>query len=63
MRTKKRERFAPGGQSTQMIVGADATADAGILAHQRPALRQLPAAPRLLFGLQPDPGFVVGACR
>lgn len=32
MRTKKRERFAPGGQSTQMIVGADATADAGILA-------------------------------
>ncbi len=31
LRTKKRERFAPGGQSTQMIIGADATADAGIL--------------------------------
>ena len=31
LRTKKRERFAPGGQSTQMIVGADATPDAGIL--------------------------------
>jgi len=29
--TKKRERFAPGGQSTQMIVGADATTDDGIL--------------------------------
>src|SRR5690606_22808111 len=32
MRTKKRPRFAPGGQSTQMIVGADATSDADILA-------------------------------
>ncbi|WP_406872539.1 putative DNA modification/repair radical SAM protein [Aminobacter sp. P9b] len=31
VRTKKRERFAPGGQSTQMIIGADATPDAGIL--------------------------------
>lgn len=31
MRTGKRERFAPGGQSTQMIIGADATPDAGIL--------------------------------
>lgn len=31
LRTKTRERFAPGGQSTQMIVGADATPDAGIL--------------------------------
>ena len=30
-------------------------------ADQRPALRQLPSAPRLLFRLQPDPGFVVGA--
>jgi putative DNA modification/repair radical SAM protein len=29
--TKKRRRFAPGGQSTQMIVGADATSDADIL--------------------------------
>ncbi len=31
LRTKKRQRFAPGGQSTQMIIGADATPDAGIL--------------------------------
>lgn len=31
LRTKKRVRFAPGGQSTQMIVGADATTDADIL--------------------------------
>lgn len=31
LKTKKRERFAPGGQSTQMIVGADATSDDGIL--------------------------------
>ncbi len=31
LRTKKRPRFAPGGQSTQMIVGADATPDATIL--------------------------------
>lgn len=31
LRTKTRERFAPGGQSTQMIVGADATSDDGIL--------------------------------
>jgi putative DNA modification/repair radical SAM protein len=31
LRTRRRERFAPGGQSTQMIVGADATPDATIL--------------------------------
>jgi putative DNA modification/repair radical SAM protein len=31
LRTKKRERFAPAGQSTQMIVGADATTDADVL--------------------------------
>jgi putative DNA modification/repair radical SAM protein len=31
LRTGKRQRFAPAGQSTQMIIGADATADAGIL--------------------------------
>lgn len=29
--TKRRQRFAPGGQSTQMIVGADQTSDDGIL--------------------------------
>ena len=31
LRTKTRERFAPAGQSTQMIVGADQTSDEGIL--------------------------------
>jgi putative DNA modification/repair radical SAM protein len=31
LRTRSRERFAPGGQSTQMIVGADETSDDGIL--------------------------------
>ncbi len=31
LKTKKKPRFAPGGQSTQMIVGADATTDAQIL--------------------------------
>ncbi|MBA3448847.1 MAG: putative DNA modification/repair radical SAM protein [Pseudaminobacter sp.] len=31
LQTKRRQRFAPGGQSTQMIIGADNTADAGIL--------------------------------
>lgn len=31
VRTKRKEKFAPGGQSTQMIVGADATSDDGIL--------------------------------
>nr|WP_314069714.1 putative DNA modification/repair radical SAM protein [uncultured Roseococcus sp.] len=32
MRTRKRQRFAPAGQSTQMIVGADEANDATILA-------------------------------
>ena len=31
LRTKRKKNFAPGGQSTQMIVGADATSDADIL--------------------------------
>lgn len=31
LRTRKRQRYATGGQSTQMIIGADATPDAGIL--------------------------------
>ncbi|MGE0500497.1 MAG: putative DNA modification/repair radical SAM protein [Rhizobiaceae bacterium] len=31
LRKKRRQRFAPGGQSTQMIVGADRTTDADIL--------------------------------
>ena len=31
LKTKRRQRFAPGGQSTQMIVGADTAPDATIL--------------------------------
>ena len=31
LQTKRRKRFVPGGQSTQMIVGADATNDTSIL--------------------------------
>ena len=31
LKTKRRQRFAPGGQSTQMIVGADAAPDVTIL--------------------------------
>lgn len=31
LRGRKQERFAPGGQSTQMIIGADRTSDDGIL--------------------------------
>ena len=37
-------RFAPAGQSTQMIVGADATDDRAILATSADALRRLPPA-------------------
>ena len=61
LKTKRRERFAPGGQSTQMIIGADATTRRRHPADQRAALRQLPSAPRLLFRLQPDPGLLVSA--
>lgn len=45
LRTKKRERFAPGGQSTQMIVGADRTSDDGIL---HTSARAPPRAMRLI---------------
>ncbi|MTH65510.1 putative DNA modification/repair radical SAM protein [Paracoccus shanxieyensis] len=31
LQTRRKQRFAPAGQSTQMIVGADGTSDAGIL--------------------------------
>ena len=51
----ERRRFAPAGQSTQLIVGADDTTDAAVLRGERRPLRPLRAAPRLLFGLQPDP--------
>ncbi|NKF32969.1 radical SAM protein, partial [Pseudomonas sp. BGM005] len=32
LKSKKRQRFVPAGQSTQMIVGADGASDATILA-------------------------------
>ena len=32
----EKRRFSPAGQSTQVIVGADATTDAAVLTHQRP---------------------------
>ena len=50
-------RFAPAGQSTQMIVGADASRRR---ARSSPtsvdALRRVPAEARLLLRVQPDPG-------
>ena len=61
LRTKRRQRFASGGQSTQMIIGADQTSDNGILQTSAQTLRQLPSATCLLFRLQPDPGFVGSA--
>ncbi len=51
----KPPRFAPAGQSTQMIIGADAAERQDHPRHQRQSLRLLPAQARLLFGLQPDP--------
>ena len=56
-------RFAPAGQSTQMIVGADGADDATILARSADALRRLSAEARLLLRLQPDPGRERRACR
>ena len=60
---EEKRRFSPAGQSTQVIVGADATTDADVLAHQRHALRPLRVQARLLFGVQPDPGFERASCR
>ena len=52
---KKRHRFAPAGQSTQMIVGADGADDRTILAASA-SLYSLWAAPGLLLGVQPHTG-------
>ena len=52
---KSAPKFAPAGQSTQMIVGADAASDGDIVVARQPALRPLRASPRLLFGLFADP--------
>ena len=41
---EERRRFSPAGQSTQVIVGADATTDEALDPQERPALRQRRAA-------------------
>lgn len=56
--TKSRVRppaYAPAGQSTQLIVGADQAAD-GDSSPERATLRRLPPSPRVLLRLQPNPG-------
>jgi hypothetical protein len=55
-------RFAPAGQSTQMIVGADGASDAISSATSKRPLRQLRAAAGLLFGFSPIPD-APRACR
>ena len=55
----KPPRFAPAGQSTQMIVGADAANDGDILRTSSQSVRQLSPAPRLLLGVQSDSRCVV----
>ena len=47
-------RFAPAGQSTQMIVGATASTDLDDPRDGQPPLRHLPAAAGVLHGLQSD---------
>lgn len=51
----KAPRFAPAGQSTQMIVGADAARDVDILATSA-NLCELSPPPGLLFGVRAHPG-------
>ncbi len=48
---KRSPRFAPAGQSTQIIVGADAATDATILCELRRALCGIPPEAHLLFRL------------
>ena len=62
MKTKRRQRFAPAGNHADDH-RRRRDARRRHPADQRAALRQLPSAPRLLFRLQPDPGFVQVACR
>lgn len=47
---KRPPRFAPAGQSTQVIVGADGSNDATVLGQSTPALFQLQAEACLLLG-------------
>ena len=62
-REPKAPRFAPAGQSTQLIVGADEADDGAILGTVAGALCRLPAEAGLLLRLQPDPGGERSACR
>ncbi len=55
-RSRRAPQFAPAGQSTQMIVGADASSDVDILRTSLDALRQLQSQARLLFRVQSHPG-------
>ena len=51
----ERRRFAPAGQSTQVIVGADDTSDSEVLAASARLYDRFGSPSRLLFGVQPDP--------
>ena len=51
----KAPAFAPAGQSTQMIVGADASDDQTILNTAETLYGSYKLQARLLLGLQPDP--------
>ena len=60
-RTRKRSSSPrrasrPAGQSTQMIVGADAANDGDIITRASALYDRFRLAPRLLFGLLADPG-------
>ena len=61
LRTKKRQRFAPGWTIDADDRRRRRDRRRRHSAHQRAALRQLSSAPRLLFRFQPDSGFVLGA--
>ena len=59
----EKRRFAPAGQSTQVIVGADDTTDASVLAASARLYDRLRPPPRLLLRLQPDPRAERRRCR
>ncbi len=60
-RDKRAPRFAPAGQSTQVIVGADASDDRTILRMSTNLLRLVRPPAGLLLGLQSHPGRGLGA--
>ena len=59
----EKRRFSPAGQSTQVIVGADDTTDAGVLAATDRLYGQHRAQAGLLLRLQPDPRARAPSCR